>query len=320
MAEKEELVLDSGVGSSVASSDSTSDEHLQTTANATRIIHVHTGLSRRLSSPNYSPPVQQFRRQTLEIDNLPPATVSKTPAPMNGESSKKCQSWLLRLFESKMFDASMAVHYLFNSKEPGVLGYLGNRLFTLDDEDVEFFLPQLVNMYVQHHEVAEVIHPYLVHRCRTSVDFSLQCAWLLEAYTPIGLEGKKSRSHGSKLKNLILSGELVPKEMSDRKLIVANSGHKRTHIRSRSDASALISASGKGPLFSKYPGRNGLHPNGPSMMDPVPLKRLTLGDLTSGRAFDNGCICFDAYKIEINDLRGRKTYCKIFTRDFEILD
>ena len=45
-------------------------------------------------------------------------------------------------------------------------------------------------------------------------------------------------------------------------------------------------------------------------MDSLPLKRLTLGDLTSGRAFDNGCICFDAYKIEINDLRGRKTYCK----------
>ena len=127
MADKEELVLDSGVGSSVASSDSTSDEHLQTSSNATRIIHVHNGLSRRLSSPNYSPPVQQFRhRSTLEIENLPPATV-KTPN-MNGESSKKCQSWLLRLFESKMFDASMAVHYLFNSKEPGVLGYLGKSL------------------------------------------------------------------------------------------------------------------------------------------------------------------------------------------------
>ena len=63
-----------------------------------------------------------------------------------------------------------------------------------------------------------------------------------------------------------------------------------------------------GPLFSKLP-RNGLNPNG-SPMDSLPLKRLTLGDLTSGRAFDNGCICFDAYKIEINDLRGRKTYCK----------
>ena len=247
VSEKEEMVLDSGVGSSVASSDSTSDEHLQASStNATRIIHVHHNLNRRLSSP-----VQQFRReQTIDFDYNPPVvkTAVKPPENTNGESSstKKCQSWLLRLFESKMFDASMAVHYLFNSKEPGVLGYLGNRLFTLEDEDMEFFLPQLVNMYVQHHEVAEVIHPYLVHRCRNSVDFSLQCAWLLEAYTPTDL-AKKNRSHGSKLKNLILSGELVPKEMSDmsNKKLLNVPHHKRTHIRSRSDASALI-ASGKG--------------------------------------------------------------------------
>ena len=48
---------------------------------------------------------------------------------------------------------------------------------------------------------------------RQSVDFSLQCAWLLEAYSPASLEGltKKNRSHGIKLKNLIMSGK---KEMN----------------------------------------------------------------------------------------------------------
>ncbi len=35
------------------------------------------------------------------------------------------QSWLLRLFESKLFDMSIAIQYLFNSKEPGVQTYLG---------------------------------------------------------------------------------------------------------------------------------------------------------------------------------------------------
>ena len=42
----------------------------------------------------------------------------------------------------------------------------------------------------------------------------------------------------------------------------------------------------------------------------IPLRKLTIGDLTSGRSFDNGCICFDAYKVEINDLKGQTTYCK----------
>lgn len=43
--------------------------------------------------------------------------------PAHGGSSK--QSWLLRLFESKMFDMSIAITYLYNSKESGVQSYIG---------------------------------------------------------------------------------------------------------------------------------------------------------------------------------------------------
>ena len=39
------------------------------------------------------------------------------------------QSWLLRLFESKLFEPALAINYLFIAKEPGVLEYIGNRLF-----------------------------------------------------------------------------------------------------------------------------------------------------------------------------------------------
>ena len=106
--------------------------------------------------------------------------------------------------------------------------------------------------------------------CRQSVDFSLQCAWLLEAYSPASLEGltKKNRSHGIKLKNLIMSGELIPKSANgeSKKAItetVSNNkafgptnphshhNHRRTHIRSRSDASALISSSVRGKLITR---------------------------------------------------------------------
>lgn len=38
------------------------------------------------------------------------------------------QSWLLRLFESKLFNMSIAIQYLFNSKEPGVQAYIGKCL------------------------------------------------------------------------------------------------------------------------------------------------------------------------------------------------
>ena len=37
--------------------------------------------------------------------------------------------WLMRLFQSNLFDMSIAIGYLFNSKDHSVQSYLGNRLF-----------------------------------------------------------------------------------------------------------------------------------------------------------------------------------------------
>jgi len=41
------------------------------------------------------------------------------------QQESKNMSLLLRLFESRLFDMAIALPYLFNSKEPGVLAYLG---------------------------------------------------------------------------------------------------------------------------------------------------------------------------------------------------
>ena len=59
-------------------------------------------------------------------------------------------------------------------------------------------------------------------------------------------------------------------------------------------------------LQSSITGRN--HPNS---LNSTPAKpKLCLGDLASGRAFENGCTCFESCKAAVNDLCGRKTYCK----------
>ena len=60
-------------------------------------------------------------RKNLTLDLAETNTNASLPPPKS--------SWLLRLFESKLFDMSIAIAYLFNSKEPGVLTYLGNKLF-----------------------------------------------------------------------------------------------------------------------------------------------------------------------------------------------
>ncbi|CAG9858590.1 unnamed protein product [Phyllotreta striolata] len=211
-----------------------------------------------------------------------------------GEAPKS--SGMLRLLESKVFDVPMAMHYLFNSKEPGVLCYIVNKMFSFDHHVVDFYLPQLVCMYIQMHDVAEVIHRYLIHRCRKSIDFSLKCAWLLDAFSSDASLPTKKKPHGIKLRNLILSDELRPKDQkimttslnSSDKLVVPQQPAKKSHQRSHSDASALL------PGLKKAPASQA---------------KLSLGDLSSGRAFDNGCVCFESCQSVVNDLRGEKTEC-----------
>ncbi|XP_066154654.1 phosphatidylinositol 4-kinase beta isoform X2 [Euwallacea fornicatus] len=209
----------------------------------------------------------------------------------DGQRPPPKSSGMLRLLESKVFDVSMAMHYLFNSKEPGVLCYIVNKLFTFNDQEVDFYLPQLVCMYIEMHEVAEVIHRYLVYRCRLSIDFSLKCAWLLHAYSTNATVPSKKKPHGIKLRNLILSEELRPKGQAsspqDRMTLslTLTVPSKKSHQRSQSDASALLGS-----------------------IEPRSAK-LSLGDLSSGRAFENGCVCFESRRSLVNDLRGEKTEC-----------
>ncbi|XP_075971834.1 phosphatidylinositol 4-kinase beta fwd isoform X2 [Anticarsia gemmatalis] len=202
------------------------------------------------------PPAAARSRESLDSGNPedtdkppdPPDTISDPPARTDvcaAETSKN-KDFLLRLFESKLFDMSMAISYLFNSKEPGVQTYLANKLFSFPYEDVDFYLPQLATMYIEMSDVADVLRPYMVYRCKQSAEFSLRLAWLLTAFG-----GDTKRSRATKLRDSILAEEIRP-------------AARRGHHRSQSDASALRLAT-----------PSGRH----------------LGDLASGRAFDNGCLC-----------------------------
>ena len=59
------------------------------------------------------------------------------------------------------------------SKAPGVHTYLANKMFAFADADVEFYLQQVVLMYIQMHDVAEALHPYILGRCRSVVSAAL---------------------------------------------------------------------------------------------------------------------------------------------------
>lgn len=124
--------------------------------------------------------------------------------------SEKGHSGLLRFFESPIFNIHFALHYLFYSKEPGVLSFIGNKIFNFKDSDVDLYIPQLILMYIQMDELAEVLDPYLVYRCRRNADFSLKCCWLLEAYN-YNVDSFNSSNTSNGKGHLSLFKELYPK-------------------------------------------------------------------------------------------------------------
>lgn len=150
----------------------------------------------------------------------------KQAAGLNSASSQT--SWLLRFFESKHFDMSMAISYLFKTKEPGVQTYLCNRLFTFNNSEVDFYLPQLLNIYIyccndsNEQLIADLLNAYFRMRCScrtTGIDFSLRCSWLLDAHindnAKLAVNTKETRirrglNNAIKLYKLIRSERLRP--------------------------------------------------------------------------------------------------------------
>lgn len=127
-------------------------------------------------------------------------TESLQPKPERGHNG------LLRFFESPVFNIHFAIHYLFYSKEPGVLTFIGNKLFSFKDHDVDLYIPQLILMYIQMAELAEVLDMYLIYRCRRSADFSLKVLWLMEAFNYNAELMSLEKTH------LTLLKELYPKK------------------------------------------------------------------------------------------------------------
>jgi hypothetical protein len=252
-----------------------------------------------------------------ETKSQPQTIKAKSP---NGNPSTNQTSWLLRFFESKHFDMSIAIGYIYNTKEPGVQTYLVNRLFTFPNEDVDFYLPQLLNIYIYMKDLADLLNPYFRHRCCTSVDFSLRCAWLLESFINDNKKESRKVSYAIKLHKLIVSERLKPVHdnlnsskcgflnslngdcvreespmINNETPAITNHGHvlpntmptavtsrAHAHSRTRSDTTAITNS-----LLQTR------------SMSLTSLKSF-IGDLMSGKAFDNNCVCFDLAALSTN--------------------
>ncbi|CAJ0583269.1 unnamed protein product, partial [Mesorhabditis spiculigera] len=189
-------------------------------------------------------------------DSIPLDKLSPDVAPSSS-------NWLWRFFDSSYFNTSLAIFYLWKRPtHPSTLQYLGEKLHNFPDEEVDFYIPQLINLYIHHGDVAEAIHPYITKRCEENGQVALLCCWLLEAFGGEDLKYEEKR-HGEKLRQWILNTLNRPKDSKG----LTHSRSLSTSLLSPDSLHRLRPRSDMGPLGS-------------------------FGNLSTGHAFDDGCTCF----------------------------
>ncbi|CAF4469960.1 unnamed protein product, partial [Rotaria sp. Silwood2] len=272
------------------------------------------------TTPTALSPIEKTVTFSNEIDStIPTITITSTTEHLSVK-----HPGLLRLFDSTLCTVSIVISYLFSTKEPMVQEFLGRKLFDYPNDELDFYLPQLINMYIHIPSISNVIHNYITIRCSQSVDFSLQCAWLLDAYIADQMKVAKKPNAAVRLLFDILYEKYKPKicynpttinnignnhhrldeeenenvtnqdddTKSERALsqenLMLSLNKKRGHQKSRSDASERSL-----PIMN---GETSKHRRQP---------RLCIGDLNSGRAFDNNCMCFES----VNGFRRRECTC-----------
>lgn len=107
------------------------------------------------TTPTALSPIEKIVNFSNEIDSQTTSTIEHLAAKHPG---------LLRLFDSTVCTVSIIIAYLFSSKEPIVQQFLGRKLFDYPQEELDFYLPQLINMYIHIQSISTVIHEYITTR------------------------------------------------------------------------------------------------------------------------------------------------------------
>uniref|UniRef100_A0A1I7XIS6 Phosphatidylinositol 4-kinase beta n=1 Tax=Heterorhabditis bacteriophora TaxID=37862 RepID=A0A1I7XIS6_HETBA len=162
---------------------------------------------------------------------------------------------------------------------------LCSKLFTFLDAEIDFFIPQLINMYIHSKEVASAVHPYIVRRCQSSVHFSLICVWLLESFAVDRLQVKdKTMGHGEMLRQMILNEFRAPKSiLSLNRTCEFNDRTNVTH---------------KGAVLSPEYLNSGLHLTR-SESAASSLRYLSPRALSNDTSLDTGCHCLDEAQLDV---------------------
>ncbi|CAI2355523.1 unnamed protein product [Caenorhabditis sp. 36 PRJEB53466] len=95
----------------------------------------------------------------------------------------------------------MAVEYLNTVQDKPSLSLIGRRLFEFPAEELDFFLPQLLYLYVTKIDAASVTHAYIEKRHKNDAHFTILCIWFLSCYTET--YPNKHENHAVMLRSLL---------------------------------------------------------------------------------------------------------------------
>ncbi|CAI5456390.1 unnamed protein product [Caenorhabditis angaria] len=133
-----------------------------------------------------------------------PETTSE-PEPIVTKPLVDPPSWTMRLITSDRFSVPMAIEYLHTINDKPCLSYLGKRLFDLSASEIDFFLPQLIFMYVNKIDAASVTHAYIETRHTNNAHFTILCTWLLDCFIPPINSATRIPNHAFMLRGMLKS-------------------------------------------------------------------------------------------------------------------
>ena len=88
------------------------------------------------------------------------------------EKSKANLGSLLNLFRSDYFTLDMCLYYINKRFETGVHDYLVNKLYTYNDHEVGFYIPQLCYLLIKRQSPS--IEKFLLDKCKGTLTIFLK--------------------------------------------------------------------------------------------------------------------------------------------------
>ncbi|EGC36017.1 hypothetical protein DICPUDRAFT_151559 [Dictyostelium purpureum] len=118
------------------------------------------------------------------------------------------------------FDSWMAVSHLYKYRDnPGIIDFLCNKLYSLEDKDIDFYITQLcillINQPYEQKASFSSLARFVLDRCANSIRFAIKAYWIFQAFEEDGEKNLFSIENSVYLQSPSASPKDVPMYSND---------------------------------------------------------------------------------------------------------